>query len=130
MFRNLINCYKISKERKKNQLYEFSKMHANAKSLYYDIVIRLTLRATGRPSIIEFSYHVGNLQKVNGNNLWILQKEMFFSCYQLTKLGFRETIYQSYKNIGMKWQILAIKDRVNGDYIVQGCSSTLCRYGR
>lgn len=55
MFRNLINCYKISKERKKNQLYEFSKMHANAKSLYYDIVIRLTLRATGRPSIIEFS---------------------------------------------------------------------------
>lgn len=38
---------------------EFSKMPATAKSLYYDIVIRFTLRDTGRPSIIEFSYHRG-----------------------------------------------------------------------
>lgn len=59
MFRNLINCNKTSKGRKKNLLYEISKLHATAKSFHYDIVIRFTLGATGRPSIIEFSYHIG-----------------------------------------------------------------------
>lgn len=47
-----------NKEFQKN-LYIYINIYIIYHHLYYDIVIRFTLRDTGRPSIIEFSYHRG-----------------------------------------------------------------------